>query len=287
MKVMFGIILIVIGAFLLVTTISSPFTNSKTKHNEGSLTTDISSVKSLDLSSTSVDWVIEGHDGEMLSVELVNQNKQIELHSNEQKETLQIVVKEPRFRFFSFNFLGKTKAIVRIPNSYSQNLNVNSISGEIVFHDELSVNNTFSKTVSGNVLGSTLSSESVEVKTTSGNIKFKEVTATDVRLESVSGDLIVQTLSGDIEGKTVSGNIEIEYRDENDKVWLKTVSGDVELFIPIGNAEVNVSTVSGDVHLDLQQQQSIKSRSYTGILGDGLHPLRISTTSGDIRIRER
>ncbi|MCL7746987.1 DUF4097 family beta strand repeat-containing protein [Halalkalibacter alkaliphilus] len=284
MKVMFGIILIVIGAFLLVTTISSPFTNSKTKHNEGSLTTDISSVKSIDLSSTSVDWVIEGHDGEMLSVELVNQNKQIELHSKEQKEMLQIVVKEPRFRFFSFDFFRKAQAIVRIPNSYSENVNVNSISGEIEFRNELSVNNTFSKTVSGNVLGSTLSGESVEVKTTSGNIKFNEVTATDVRLESVSGDLIVQTLSGDIEGKTVSGNIEIEYRDENEKVLLKTVSGDVELFIPIGNAEVNVSTVSGDVHLDLQQ--FIKSRSYTGRLGDGLHPLRISTTSGDIRIRE-
>ncbi|MDT8862010.1 DUF4097 domain-containing protein [Alkalihalobacillus sp. MEB130] len=288
MKVFLGIILIVVGLLLLVTTISLPFTSSQKAESGSSLTADMSNVKTLDLSSTSVDWVIQEHDSQMLKVELSKQDKQVKLIKKENNETIEIEVKEPRFRFFSFNFSGKGQAIVYLPVTYKENVIVNSVSGTIELKNDRNLHSLTSQTVSGNIVGSNVLVDSFQAKTTSGRIQFKDVASNLTKIESVSGDVQIDQMSGELDTKTVSGNVDIGFKEENENTYIKTVSGDVRVNLPVGNADLKLTTVSGDLRIDhTLQQQSVNKRSLTGIIGDGLYPVTIATTSGDIILHER
>ncbi|MFC0473678.1 DUF4097 family beta strand repeat-containing protein [Halalkalibacter kiskunsagensis] len=285
MKVLFGVLLIVVGLVLLVGTVFSPLISSK-KSNDKEVTADLTSVKEIDFSGTTVNWNIQITDNDRLTVELLNEAREMGLLSKMQNGTLKIEVNEPKFRWFSFNFRGSTKATVYLPKNYKGHLKVNSVSGDLSFSDDFTLEDVKIKTVSGDVVGSTLSASHVEVATTSGDIDMYHLTVNSLKANSVSGDIQIGEMNGEVEGKTVSGDLYIQYENENQKAYLKTVSGDVELLIPLANAVVSLNSISGNLRVEAKMHdQMIQPRSISGKIGEGLHQMTIKTTSGDIRIR--
>ena len=139
----------------------------------------------------------------------------------------------------------------------------------------------------------------LSVKTLSGDVLVDdrvgdlsiETASGDVEVRQCSGDLSVTTASGDVSlsccaeslfVQTASGSIEVEADDQCNEVSLSSASGDIRFGYPEGfDAIVKCSTVSGDLDHDGTSTQAGTVR-----IGAGLTPVRLSTVSGDIEIRQ-
>ncbi|GAE25896.1 hypothetical protein JCM9140_1917 [Halalkalibacter wakoensis JCM 9140] len=285
MRILLGVILIGVGLFLLFVTVS-PITSLKAVKIGETLTTEVVPYDSLVFSSKSVDWEFESGDYESMSIELVHHRKNVKIRSKERNGTLEIEVDEPRFHFFRFGH--RTKALVTLPNTYSGDIDIGSVSGSIGLKGQYTLGDVNVKSVSGDIFSDTVTSESIMVKTTSGDIDYKKLVASEkIMLESVSGDIVADSVIGPVDGKTVSGDIDLRFDEENKRIQLNTVSGDVDIHVRNGNADLDLQTVSGDIHMGHLPQARLKAKKFTGLLGEGQYPLIIKTTSGDIRIHER
>jgi len=177
---------------------------------------------------------------------------------------------------------GSSNIILKVPKSYQNVYNINTISGEIVskisFH-----------------------SENNRVTSTSGDIELQEVTSG--KIKSTSGDIevlslddgSVSTTSGDIEinflkngnVSSTSGDVEIE----NFKGYgeLETTSGDINVdrFEILGNT--SISSTSGEIKIKLINEAYITAESVSGDknirASRGEYDLRLKTISGDITVK--
>ncbi len=287
MKKIAGIALIIVGLLFLAVSLPSFFSKSDTVTAGDEFSSKLDSIESIHLSSTAIDWEIESYPGEELLVRLESNDELTELYTNEQGSRLTIEIKEESFRFFSFHFSNKPRrAIVQIPEKYDNELDIQSVSGDIEMTNVFDLTTIKVKSVSSDIEAAELIGTNVSIATTSGDIEIEQLKAEDSALNSISGDIHVGMMTGAVNGKTVSGDIKIGFEQENDKTILKTVSGDVELVLPSGNADVSIKTMSGEIQVDSDlREQSIQSRSISGKIGDGDYQLSVSTTSGDVRIR--
>jgi len=159
--------------------------------------------------------------------------------------------------------------------------------------------------VSGNIEGEKVESESLKINTVSGNIKIGEMDAKDIALETVSGESEVSNMiagyakidsvSGNISIKsqldscdidTTSGSIDLQITEQLGDVALGSVSGDVNLVIETYNAALDLDTVSGDIDVNLEMN-SVKKKDHSliGEIGLGQYDINIKTVSGDIELK--
>ncbi|MET3505879.1 DUF4097 domain-containing protein [Halalkalibacter oceani] len=283
MKKLAGFALIITGIVILIASLPAVFpSTSEAVGDQGQF--DLTQVEDLILTSTAVDWEIETYSGTELLVRLENQNRSVQLQSAEQQSRLEVKVEEERFRFLSFSFMKEpTKAVVQIPASYQDKLNIKSVSGDLNMNGEQVLTSLDVRTVSGDVVVGPVTAPDVSVATTSGDIEINGLDGASTTLNSTSGDIEVSRLHGAINAKTVSGDIEVDYVAENQAAELKTTSGDVEVWLPDGNAEIEAKTTSGDIQINAELlDSSLQSKAISGKIGKGEHPFFISTTSGDI-----
>lgn len=177
-------------------------------------------------------------------------------------------------------------------------------------------------TVSGD-LETTDTSGSLALSTTSGDLEVRDHRG-PLTADSVSGDLelsgalvspAVQTVSGDasldgatgrVELSSISGSLRLA-GDRLAGLSIESTSGDIEAAITMaagatgrisnisGDVEVSlmnsadlaleVATTSGDLSSDLEGLAA-ERRSLRGTLGEGSAQLTVSTTSGDVEVRE-
>lgn len=148
-------------------------------------------------------------------------------------------------------------------------------------------------------IGVPVSVDAISITTASGDIAVEDA-AGDLELHTASGDIAVERCSGDLRARTASGDIElaecaaaIEAQSASgdirlaaepgcDAISLSSVSGDLELRYPEDfDASIRWRTLSGDLDTDLAT-----SEAHLAVLGAGLTPVKLSTTSGDIQIRK-
>jgi hypothetical protein len=107
------------------------------------------------------------------------------------------------------------------------------------------------------------------------------------RLQSVSGDIRTQAAAEDVECKTVSGDVEVAGSGKPGLLTVTTVSGDARLTNVAG--EVNGNTVSGDVTIAMGEASRSRLRSTSGNLGlkgrlAADARLDVESISGDVRL---
>ena len=140
----------------------------------------------------------------------------------------------------------------------------------------------------------------------SGEIFLKRQNG-DVKVSSTSGDIRVGALQGNFEMDSSSGEVQIA--DGTGQGRADTISGDVQIYLAQLTGDLNISTTSGWVNLRLPETVSLtldfdstsgecstffddrlsfnkKGSKADGQYGGGAHKVRISTTSGDLRISE-
>ncbi len=120
----------------------------------------------------------------------------------------------------------------------------------------------------------------LDIQTASGDVEVQACDG-DVSVSTASGDLSVSGCSQAIRLRTASGNIEIETDPRGGEISARSASGDISLHYDSDfDAYVSWTTVSGSVDCDAK-----RSGPREAVLGSGLTPVRLSTTSGDIEIR--
>lgn len=146
----------------------------------------------------------------------------------------------------------------------------------------------------------TLTADSISGEVSvSGALRQAQISTTsgDVTLEGVRGPISVTTISGNISIadaeaaqlnlETTSGDVRFAGTIDNDG-RVSTISGDVELRLgDTANIRIDARTLSGDLDVDdelgtLERER----RRISGTLGTGGPLLDISTTSGDVRVKQ-
>ena len=144
------------------------------------------------------------------------------------------------------------------------------------------------------------------MSTTSGEIFLKRQNG-DVEASSTSGDIRIGALQGNFEMDSSSGEVQIA--DGTGQGRADTISGDVQIYLAQLTGDLNISTTSGEVSLRLPETASLtldfdstsgecstffddqlsynkKGNKADGQYGGGAQKVRVSTTSGDLRISQ-
>jgi hypothetical protein len=148
-----------------------------------------------------------------------------------------------------------------------------------------------------------------DCESVSGDVKLQEITG-DVDLHSVSGNVTISLIRGSIKAETVSGDVALAEVSEANVVKAKTISGevtyqgkvnpagrytldahsgDVEMTLPSDSAfDLEAETFSGDIDSDFQIEVSgkISPKEIRGTVNKGGAYIRLSTFSGDIRLKK-
>jgi len=189
-----------------------------------------------------------------------------------------------------------TRYEIYLPNTYTKNLSINEISGDItVGEQDINLNSLSLKTTSGDIeINNNIKANNITIDTKSGEIKTNNLKANKIDIQSISGDLYLESLvSKDIYMRTISG--EVEVNQTIGKLDIKTTSGDIEIdhFTIKNNSKI--TSISGDVNVSLNQDShcNIIESSVSGdkslpnnssLDGKGTYKLEINTTSGDIEV---
>jgi hypothetical protein len=144
----------------------------------------------------------------------------------------------------------------------------------------ISVDSISLKTASGDIAVEDAAGN-LELQTASGDIEVRRCSG-DVRARSSSGDIDLAECAASIEAESASGDIRLTAEQDCDAIALSSVSGDLELRYPEDfDASIRWRTLSGDLDSDLEAADA-----RLAVLGAGLIPIKLSTTSGDIQIRK-
>ncbi|MGQ9548948.1 MAG: DUF4097 family beta strand repeat-containing protein [Roseiflexus sp.] len=196
-------------------------------------------------------------------------------------------------------FCGKVHYQITAPAT--ADIRVTTLSGNVQI--EAIDGNVTIETTSGDVrleaIGGTLA-----VKTVSGDVTLHNGRVPRARVETTSGDVNLGGIRGPLEVTSTSGDISVRDVVEG-PVRVNTTSGRISSAGAL-SSDLSVSSMSGDVRLDLPADTGFRlsiqtisgdidapelrggrgGREWITTLGDGTYALSITTTSGDVRIRQ-
>jgi hypothetical protein len=219
----------------------------------------------------------------------------LEVQITQSGDTLTVEVRRNGFS----GFIGRAPYVdlrVGVPDGLA--LDVQTVSGDLRASG-LRASGSLA-TVSGDIAMAD-SSGQLSVSSTSGDVQMSgafsgprvQTVSGDIWLEGASGPLYARTISGDIQLRglrdaqldleTTSGDVEATGALAG---TISTISGDVQLRLPSASDLVlDMSTVSGDLSSDLELRDTQQDRRrLSGTLGAGEATLKISTTSGDVKV---
>ncbi|NJE26033.1 hypothetical protein E3E22_05250 [Thermococcus sp. MV5] len=130
----------------------------------------------------------------------------------------------------------------------------------------------------------------VEVASVNGSITVKNISKAG-KIATVNGRIHVEN----VEAKkisTVNGTIKVLMAKINNDAGISTVNGSIEVYVSRNaNVEVKASTVNGKINTDMPGEISkthiYGPKSFTGVLGEGRHKLKISAVNGSVTIKLR
>jgi DUF4097 and DUF4098 domain-containing protein YvlB len=115
----------------------------------------------------------------------------------------------------------------------------------------------------------------IEINTVSGDIKLQAGNVKKLQLNDVSGQFLFNGMTQNVDAHSVSGDLKFILQNAEPNLSISSTSGDVALeFLAKPNVNISYDSVSGD----LKGTKDTK-------LGAGLGQIRVSTVSGDLRIK--
>ena len=131
----------------------------------------------------------------------------------------------------------------------------------------------------------------LSARTRNGGISVEDVEGR-MEFEAENGGIDVRGAGGSVEAHTTNGGVSARLTGtswKGERLDLRTTNGGVHVEIPRGyNAELETGTVNGGMEIDFPiTVQGRISRRITTTLGKGGPLVRVVTTNGGVRIRER
>lgn len=128
----------------------------------------------------------------------------------------------------------------------------------------------------------------VVARTSGGQIRAKEIEG-EVDLETSGGPIEVHDVTGRVRARTSGGSISVRF-SEAPSGEIETSGGGIEVEIPEGEGlRLEAETSGGRVELDrpLTMRGNVEPSRIQAEINDGGELLRLRTSGGDIRVRER
>lgn len=197
---------------------------------------------------------------------------------------------------------------ILLPADYAGAMEIATASGEIGIDRELALKKELKlSSTSGDItVGKTAASE-IRISSASGEVRTGGLTAEKLRIGTNSGDIHVTGAEGQFsissasgtvmldEGsgcggvETTSGDIRLSFAALTGELTVDSTSGEVVIKLPEATAlDFSAATVSGEISTFFDELLSFSKKGdrASGSVGSGDHALKITTTSGDIRIKK-
>ncbi|MDQ0205325.1 DUF4097 family beta strand repeat-containing protein [Alkalicoccobacillus murimartini] len=264
MRKLLGFAMMGVGVILLIVIASTFFFSSNAQSSVSEVTENIDGINELMLESKAVNWTIIPVSDKDLRISVSGDEVNDIFKVNRQGRSLEILTEQKNFRWFP-SFFGKMvdrEAIVYLPEEYTEDLIISTVSGEVTLDGDL----TF---------------QDVDVDMVSGSFSNTGLLQTDsIRFDSVSGNVDTSGLiSQDVHADSVSGDVHLGYAEGHGDIDVDTVSGEVSIVSSDLNATYEFDTLSGAI---TDQGTRLKAREYSSSVGEGQYQITISTLSGDI-----
>lgn len=143
-----------------------------------------------------------------------------------------------KFKFLSFLPFWKPSTLnIYIPENYSKNLNITTISGNVKF-DGKSIDKTIKlnklrlNADSGNIALKNLDINRLDNEETSGKLNADNLTTKTASMDVKSGNIHLSRFTGELNGKVLSGRLNAHFKKLNEPVDLDVKSGSVSLKFP-------------------------------------------------------
>lgn len=197
---------------------------------------------------------------------------------------------------------------ILLPADYAGAMEIATASGEIGIDRELALKKELKlSSTSGDItVGKTAASE-IRISSASGEVRTGGLTAEKLRIGTNSGDIHVTGAEGQFSISSASGTVMLD--EGSGCGTVETTSGDIRLSFAVLTGELTVDSTSGEVVIKLPEATALdfsaatvsgeistffdellsfskKGDRASGSVGSGDHALKITTTSGDIRIKK-
>jgi DUF4097 and DUF4098 domain-containing protein YvlB len=224
----------------------------------------------INIANVSGDIAITGYDGSAVAVAGYKEGRDKDVLEVEDQSTpghVSLRVKYPR----NCNCDASIRFEVRVPRA--ANLNFDKIS-----------------TASGNIRAEGVSGR-INLNTASGDVTLQGVGG-EIRASTASGTVKVSEAAGVVNANSASGDVEVDLTriEGSGDMHFSSASGNVVVRAPSGlDARVDMSTVTGSIDTDFPL--AVKNNKYGpgstahGQLGSGSRVIKISSASGDVRLK--
>lgn len=237
---------------------------------------EISNIKDLNIEVDVADAKIEVQDSDSIKIELYSNNpKTYEI--NEENNMIKVVLKN---KIRPFNFFNKgAVAKIYVPKNYSNNVIVNSGTGDIKIGDvnnanlevksdvgDVKVNSIFRGVINsrvGDIKIKKINELNIESKT--GDVKVDQVDTINVK--SNTGDIKIGTVNKLLKIKSKTGDVKIENANIKENSNISSDIGDVKIYKAIG-CYVNGNTNVGDIKINNNDRKSNIELNINSRVGD-------------------
>lgn len=209
---------------------------------------------------------IRTHDADTIELEVDVRGKrqdEFELTYNVSGSSLK-VLGELENRSYWGNDI-RVEFVIKVPEKYS--LDLQTAGGSISISD-----------LEGNI----------DAKTSGGSINIGDVKG-DVELHTSGGSINTEDIYGEIDAHTSGGSVNVRFAKQfQQNASLSTSGGSITAYLPSDIAiDIDASTSGGQVRSDFDVDGSVKKRSIRGAINGGGPELKLRTSGGSVRIKER
>ncbi|MGB3260376.1 DUF4097 family beta strand repeat-containing protein [Paenisporosarcina sp.] len=234
-------------------------------------------------------------------VELVNGNDKLELTAEVKGDTLKIKLREAKFRFLSFLFIGKGVQVnVALPAKMYSSILMKTDNGTLVA--EKLLGKTMAATSdNGSIKLTALAATSLDVETDNGRITIEKVQTNTFSAKTDNGRIDLRHIDADqIHTETDNGRIEMEYvngnitgKTDNGRISLLTTTLDRMIDLETDNGSISVVTENNPTDVTIRANVEhgkvdvFGEKNSRTTFGNGTNTVQLSTDNGKITVYKK
>ena len=275
--------------------------NASLPDEKKSYTYDLAGVSNLSLSELDTDVKIVGTDGDQIKIECYENEKDsytIKLLENGNLSIDRSLFKHwyEQIGFLNFNLQNKKRELtVAIPKKFSGELEVSTVSGNLIVSDLDHLKDVNTSTSAGQIDLKNLSiAQQLEASTISGNLDLSQVSAGgNLELGTASGTIQVSQgkTDGSLSASSISGAMKFDETTIAGPTTIENSSGNIQ-FNKLSGHDFYFSNLSGNIRGSLLGDpatytitaDSLSGKQNLPNFGNGKNSLEVSTASGNIDI---
>lgn len=284
LKKILVIFLIIVGGYLLFTSIMGNFPALFGKEQtKAEITNRIDTIE-FDIASASLTIIPEKRDN--LEAVLKGRGK---LSVDQKGDT--VTVKHKKSWFEWVPFFNTAKLTVYVPEDYNKDMLLDVGSGNMSLSGKSAkqpyeLDNLTVDMSSGNVNLENLQVDTFVHDASSGNLTVHSLVSNSSSIDISSGKVKMTDYAGELNADLSSGRLVVQMSELKDSIQIDVSSGSVELDLPDQadftlDGETGSGNISCDFPLTIKKQDNHRIK---GSHGSGKHEIEVGVSSGNVRI---